>query len=274
MPRFPRERPPAPQPPAPRPPSGPGSAAPGCTTGPGDVVDRLRRRIDALAGGAVADGTAPASRPAVPLGLAAIDRRLPWGGLPRAALHEIVAGEDAPTAETAAAGFATVLLGRFSAAAGNGGAPAGPVLWCRRAAHGFRPGLLGAGLARFGLDPARLILVQAASTRDILWTLEEALRSRALAAVLGEVDGNAQAVDDRALRRLQLAAEDGGTAALLLRPSGLGRAGPAVTRWRVTARPRRRWRLELTGGRGGGRPGAWLVEWRAGGWSGGRDADG
>ncbi|HOT81858.1 MAG TPA: hypothetical protein PLQ12_00945, partial [Candidatus Defluviicoccus seviourii] len=33
------------------------------------------------------------ARPPVPLGLAAIDRTLPWGGLPRGCLHEILAAD-------------------------------------------------------------------------------------------------------------------------------------------------------------------------------------
>ncbi|MCG8510351.1 MAG: hypothetical protein MI741_14080 [Rhodospirillales bacterium] len=199
------------------------------------------------------------------LGVPDIDEALPWGGLPRAALHEILAN-----GKGGASGFCAGLLGRLS---GDGGA----VLWCRR-----EHGLYGPGLSIFGLSPERLILVNARNETDILWVLEEGLRSRSLAAVLGEVD----AIGATAARRLQLAAESCGVTALLLRPAhGRIEPGPAVTRWRITSAPSAmtpdhpgvglvRWRVELLKCRSG-TPGAarlqnavfgdsrsWLVEWR------------
>ena len=197
-----------------------------------------------------ARGKGTPARPPVPLGLAAIDRTLPWGGLPRGCLHEILAAD----ASAAAAAFAAVLMARF---AGRGG----QLLWCRR-----RRGLYAPGLAGMGLDPARLLVVHVASEADVLWVMEDALRCPALAAVLGETTALAPV----GLRRLQLAAEAGGGTALLLRP-GLAAAAAAwaVTRWQVGAVPgiagtspgiRSRWRLELLRCRGGP-AGAWVVEW-------------
>lgn len=115
------------------------------------------------------------ARPPVPLGLAAIDRTLPWGGLPRGCLHEILAAD----ASAAAAAFAAVLLARF---AGRGG----HVLWCRR-----RRGLYAPGLAGMDLDPAQLLMVHVEREADVLWVMEDALRCPALAAVLGEAEGRA-----------------------------------------------------------------------------------
>jgi protein ImuA len=201
------------------------------------------------------------------LGMPGIDDALPWGGLPRAALHEILAGS-----KGAAFGFCAGLLGRLS---DDGGA----VLWCRR-----ERGLYGPGLAGFGLSLERLILVRAHSETDVLWVLEEGLRSRSLAAVLGEVD----AIGTTAARRLQLAAESSGVTAFLLRPThGKIEPGPAVTRWRITPAPSAvtvdragvgpvRWRVDLLKCRSGtpgtarlqnamfGGTRSWLVEWRDG----------
>src|SRR5215469_14130796 len=84
----------------------------------------------------------------------------------------------------------------------------GTVLWCLS-----RPDLYGPGLAAHGLDPARLVLVRAPRDAEILWAMEEGLRSTGLAAVVGEV-GTLAAV---ASRRLQLAAERSGITAFLLR---------------------------------------------------------
>lgn len=217
-----------------------------------DTIAALRARIGAI------DGSAGASLrgAAVALGLAAIDAALPWRGLPRGCLHELI-GDDG---SAAAAGFAALLLARFAGADAS-------VVWCRRPGRGPDTALLyPAGLAALGLDPARLLVVHAGGETEVLWAMEDALRCRALAAVLGE----SRALAPVAWRRLQLAAATHGVTALLLRPGGQpGRAGPrrsepaaagAVTRWRIAAIPNARWRLELLRCRGGV-PAAWLVEW-------------
>ena len=188
-----------------------------------------------------------------------IDAALPRGGLPRAALHQVVDGDGGGSG--AALGFCTALLARLSAGRGT-------VLWCRR-----RRGLYGPGLSAMGLDPTRLIIVRGRNRTDILWAMEEGLRSGALAAVLGEADG----VSPIALRRLQLAAETGGATALLLTSAQAKdqapASGPVTSRWRVWTAPSSssfpslrngdscRWRVELMRCRNGS-PGAWRVEWR------------
>jgi len=220
-------------------------------------VEALKSRILALEGAWQGLGRHEEGRPAAPLGLEPLDRALPWGGLPTACLHEVSAGA---AADGAVAGFAAYLLARLSAAAGR---RQSAVLWCAAG-----DGLYGPGLAAYGLDTHRLILVRGRRQADLLWALEEALRSGALAAVLGEVEE----ADLTATRRLQLAAEAGRTTALLLRPPG-GKPAPsaAVTAWRIAAAPsgaapwgaglgRERWRLELVRCRGG-LPRQWLVEW-------------
>lgn len=205
------------------------------------LLAALRARIAALDGW-VGAGTA---RPKVPLGVAAIDAALPWGGLPRGCLHEILAAD----ASAAAAGFGALLLGRLAA---EGGA----VVWCRRGRD-----LYGPGLPAFGLDPRRLLLIDAANDKSLCWAMEEALRCRAVAAVLGESAG----APPLAQRRLQLAAETNGSTALLLRPFGsIVTAGAAVTRWQVAAAGAaeeggRRWRVTLRRCRSGG-AGNWLVD--------------
>lgn len=196
----------------------------------------------------------------LPLGVPAVDGALPDGGLPMGCLHELAASD--PGAGTA---FAAALGARFAERAG------GPVLWIL----GGRD-LHAAGLAAYGLTPDRLIAVRATRAADLLWAMEEALRCRGLAAVLGE----AAALDLTASRRLQLAAEAGGVTGLLLRLDPRhAPAGTAVTRWRIAAAPSEasaedgpgvgpeRWRVELLRCRGG-RPGAWTLEWRGPGWSG------
>jgi protein ImuA len=187
------------------------------------------------------------------LGDPVIDGALPWGGLKRAALHEIVGHE--ALGGVAAVGFAAGLLGRAAGADGV-------TLWCRRARAGQESGLLyGPGLGCYGLASDRLILVEAATPAALLWAMEEGLRCRRLAGVLGEV----AELDLGATRRLALAAAAGGAIGLLLRHSA-GQGGPsaAVTRWRIAAAAADcwadRWDAELVRCRGGV-PAAWRLGW-------------
>jgi protein ImuA len=122
-------------------------------------------------------------------------------------------------------------------------------------------GLYGYGLADLGWDPADLVLARGRRSEDVLWQLEEGLRSGAVAAVVGDV----AAPDLTASRRLQLAAEAARVPVLLLLPPG---AAPpqsvALTRWRIVSRPSRQgrptWCLDLQRCRGG-TPARWCVEW-------------
>lgn len=183
--------------------------------------------------------------PSVPTGVPAIDCHLPWGGLALPGLHEIVG---AP-ADGAAVAFTAAVLGRL----GRGR----PVLWSSIR----RPGLYGYGLADLGCDPADVVLARGRRPEDVLWHLEEALRSGAVAAVVGDV----VMPDLTASRRLQLAAEAARSPAIILLPAG---APPpqsvALTRWRVMSRPsshgRPAWCLDLQRCRGG-TPARWYVEW-------------
>jgi len=85
-------------------------------------------------------------------------------------------------------------------------------------------------LARAGLDPARMLVVRSNASRppgSSLWAMEQALRSRACVAALGWVDG----ADGQSLRRLKLAAEEGGTLGFLFRPRERAREpSPAALR--------------------------------------------
>jgi protein ImuA len=186
--------------------------------------------------------------PALPFGVPEIDTALPGGGLARGALHEVFGLGAAEEEGAEGAGFLAGILARLE--------PERPVLWCLRRADLHAP-----GLALHGLAPERLVLARAGSEAELLWAMEEGLKCRALAAVVGEVEG----LPLTASRRLQLAAETGGIAAFALRrrqrsaPLGSeAQPSAAVTRWRVASCPSR------PGGAGGGEPGLgrplWLVE--------------
>src|SRR5689334_8201871 len=214
------------------------------------VVDELRRLLPRM------ESVGGAAR-VLPLGLPAIDAHLPHGGLAVGALHEVAPQAHGGT--PSAFGFLVALLARFQPTAR-------PVLFVashRALADHGRPH--GHGLQQLGLDPARLILVETRNDQQTFWALEEALRSRAPAAV----GGAAARLDLKTSQRLHLAAGDAGLPLGLLRPARADEASAAATRWRIgTAEAARdrfglvsrtRWHARLERCRNG-RPGEWLVE--------------
>ncbi|MES2916726.1 MAG: hypothetical protein V4753_16545 [Pseudomonadota bacterium] len=145
----------------------------------------------------------------------------------------------------------------------------GPVIW-------IRPGWLPERLNAAGLqplaDPARLILVQADRDENLLWAMEEALRSGSAPLVVAELPSPPALTP---IRRLHLAAEAGAEAArrdaglaplgLILSP-GEGGAQGVESRWHIAPAPSRtllwsdedRWRLARLRARLAP-PAAWLL---------------
>jgi len=214
------------------------------------VLAGLRQQIERLDGGF-------RHRPVVPFGVPALDLCLPGGGLALGALHEVV--ESGPAAEFA--GAATLFIGGIAARL------EGPVLWCLNRRDLFAP-----GLARAGLHPDRVIFAETQRDRDILSAMEEGLRERGLAAVIGEVTR----LGLTASRRLQLAAEASGVPAFALRRWWTVAERDltilptvAFTRWRLAPQAslalpspglgRARWQVDLVRCRGG-EPRSWILE--------------
>ena len=93
---------------------------------------------------------------------------------------------------------------------------------------------------RPGLPPAlrhRLLHVAAASPEDALFALEEGLRCRDLAFVIGELAGNPKALSFTASRRLSLVAEQHGVPLWLVRLDAAHDLSSARMRWAVRAAP-------------------------------------
>ncbi len=148
--------------------------------------------------------------------------RFPFG-LGQAGVHEICEGRHGDLA--ALTGFALMAAHLRE----------GPVLWVSQFGlmrdHGR---VLQAGLEPFGARADRpQILVAAQKRIEVLWTVEEAIRSGAVGTVIAELDG----ADFTASRRLALASSRYGCPALLLMPSAREGATAATARWRVSPRP-------------------------------------
>ena len=83
----------------------------------------------------------------------------------------------------------------------------------------------------------RLIHVAAREAADVLFALEEGVRCRDLACVIGEIAGNPKALDFTASRRLTLAAQKHEVPLFLVRLDAARDLSSARMRWQVSAAP-------------------------------------
>jgi cell division inhibitor SulA len=154
---------------------------------------------------------------------------LPSGGWPAAALSEILL----PLDGVGELQLVLPTLARLSQGARPVVLVAPPYLPCV------------AGWRQHGVDMRRIEIVSAAET-DVLWATEQCLRSGSCAAVLAWP----RQADDRALRRLQVAADGGRALAFAFRDrQHLSNASPAALRLELEARPQARvWVRKCRGG--------------------------
>jgi protein ImuA len=95
----------------------------------------------------------------------------------------------------------------------------------------------------------RVIHVLAEKAADALFALEEGLRCRDLAFVIGEIAGNPRALDFTASRRLSLASEKHGVPLFLVRLDAARDLSSARMRWEVASAPSAlpRWNAQAPG---------------------------
>ncbi|MEM9838964.1 MAG: hypothetical protein AAF830_07380 [Pseudomonadota bacterium] len=117
------------------------------------------------------------------------------------------------------------------------------------------------GLSAF-MDPGQLLFVHVHEVKDALWAAETALRSSSVSSVLVELPRPTSLTESR---RLQLAAEAGGTLGLIYGPEHQ-QPTAATTRWVCHPRPATdsdstRWHWALNKNKEG-TSGSWDVTWR------------
>lgn len=91
----------------------------------------------------------------------------------------------------------------------------------------------GHGLERLGVGAERLLIATPANEAEALWTLEEALRSGAVALAIGAVEGAGLTPT----RRLDLMAREKGAMAALIRATPQTKLSAARRRWRIGPAP-------------------------------------
>ncbi|MCH7830063.1 MAG: translesion DNA synthesis-associated protein ImuA [Proteobacteria bacterium] len=135
-----------------------------------------------------------------------LDRCLPGGGWPLAALTEILIEQyGIGELRLLMPALAQLSVEKTQAEYTEPG-------WIAWIAPPFQP--YAPALQQYGIDLSRMLIVRPKDDSELLWSAEQALSSGTCAAVLLWPD----TLDDRASRRLQLAAEKGHSWAIAFRP--------------------------------------------------------
>jgi protein ImuA len=199
-------------------------------------------------------GFRPANSSCHNAGLGLVESAFPNGAFPLGAIHEFISEGPTNTASTNGfiAGILSTVMGDY-----------GTTLWISR-----KRSIFPVALRAFGIAPDRFLFAVAKGEKEILWTMNEALKCNALSAVIGEVND----FNFMASRKLQLAVEESKVTGFVLR-NQVRTLNPtaAVSRWRITSMPTQprdgvpgvgfsRWQVELLKVRNG-QTGVWQIEW-------------
>jgi len=213
------------------------------------IIEQLRKDILPMQGygsrrnGSISD-----------LELGPIKESFPGASFPLAAIHEFfcMKGEDVVASSGFIAGILSPLMQK-----------GGVCLWISNSRKIFP-----IGLKTFGINPDQVIFVELQKEKDILWTMEEALKCEGLTAVMGEIKD----LNFNTSRRFQLAADKSRVTGFILRLNPrIVNTTACFTRWKISSLPSLlpddmpgvgfiRWNAELLKVRNG-KPGSWSIEW-------------
>jgi hypothetical protein len=155
----------------------------------------------------------------IPSGCRAMDACLPAGGYTWGSLLELLTDSGKPVGATTIA----LRIAREACGLGRYVVLLDPSL-------PFYP----PALASLGLPLERVIGVRPTSYDDLVWAMDQSLRSSAVGCVIASIDR----LDDRTARRFQLAVEKGGGLGILLRSASNVHSEPswAEVQWQVATR--------------------------------------
>ena len=172
------------------------------------------------------------ARSALPSGFAELDAHLPGGGWPSGAVAELMS-------DAIGIGELGLVLPALSSLARAGRY----IAWIAPPYMPYAPALV-----QRGLPLERMLLIRTSTLQQSLWATEQALRCPAVGAVLSWP----AYIIDRSVRRLQLAAEAGGSVGFLYRPPAAAREpSPAALRLRLHADEDSSLIVEIQKSRGG-----------------------
>lgn len=214
------------------------------------IIAQLKKDILLL------EGFKPAGAENNDAGLQLIQHAFPNATFPSGALHEFICHTTEDS--SASSGFIAALLSSLM----NNGSPS---VWIAPSKTIFPP-----ALKSFGIDPHKIIFIQTQKPKEILWTIEEALKCDALCSVIGEINEISFAES----RRLQLAMERSKATGFLIRTKPKNQTTVSVAKWMIKplATEKRsvvpgllfpRWNVDLVKVRNG-KTGSWQMEWRKG----------
>jgi protein ImuA len=199
-------------------------------------------------------GFSQAANASLDMSLGPIRDALPCASFPLGAVHEFLSPKTESSSPTS--GFIAGLLSSLMGSHGT-------TLWISSARTLFPP-----ALKVFGLEPDRFIFVDLQKERDVLQAMDEALKCKALSAVVGEL----RDIDFKTSRRFQLAVEQSQVTGFIIRNNCQNLNTTAcISRWRITSLPSEsdggmpgvgfpKWRVELLRMRNG-KSGTWNTQW-------------
>jgi protein ImuA len=216
-----------------------------------DTITRLQRDILPLQG-----FKNLAQNTNVSIGVRPLELSFPNSIFPTGCIHEFISSSAEDVSTTT--GFITGLLAHLIQHNGVG-------IWISSSRMTFP-----SALKIFGIQPHQIIFIDLKKEKDVLWTIEEALKCDRVTAVIGEV----KKINFAESRRLQLATEKSRVTGFIIhhQPRIINTTA-CVTRWHITSLPSElndgmpgvgfpRWNIELLKVRNGS-VGSWKVEWSA-----------
>ncbi|MET0463351.1 MAG: Error-prone repair protein ImuA [Chitinophagaceae bacterium] len=216
---------------------------------PNDIISRLQKEILSLQGYKTIR-----SAHSFNAGLGPIGEAFPNKEIPVSTTHEFICADAESLSSTN--GFVSALTASLMK---DGGA----CIWICSSLKAFP-----SSMPFFGVEPHRIIFVNVAREKDVLWAAEEALKTDGLAAVIAET----RELNFTASRRLQLAVEKSQVTGFLIRHQPrILTPNVCSARWAITPvaseLPEKmpgvgfpRWKVELLKVRNG-KSGVWNIEW-------------
>lgn len=199
----------------------------------------------------------PSNNAALDMELGSMLDSFPNRSFPLGAIHEFLSDRSEDAAATS--GFVGALISSLMKSKGTG-------LWISASRTLFPP-----ALKTLGLDPEHFIFLDLKNTKEVLWSMEEALKCAAISTVIGELRN----IDFTQSRRLQLAVEQSQVTGFILRHQVRNPGTTAcVSRWKISSIPSETldglpgigypgWKVELLRMRNG-KPGSWHIRWKDG----------